>query len=128
MEQHIMDLAMQLGAELAASEAYMAQQNADAAFEADAQAQELLQSAENLRTDLRNRLENGTPPEQLQEGLTQLRAANEALDKNQAMQDAGAARKAFNDLMNQVVTLIRYHVGGNEGSGCGGDCSSCGGC
>jgi len=122
----ILQLALELGAALAASPEFTAQQQAETALALDGEAQELLAQTDDLRAELRHKLESGTPPDQLQEGLARLREANAALAANATLSAVNTARREMTDLVAKVNTLIKFHIGADDG--CGGNCSSCGGC
>jgi len=126
--EQVLAKAQELGEMLAASEVYDALNRAEADLELDGAAQDAIAKAEIIRAELREQLEGGTPPEQLQEGLAQLRAANAAIGQTSSYAAADAARKEFADLMNRINTLLKFHTGQEEEGGCGGDCSSCSSC
>nr|MDD6336604.1 YlbF family regulator [bacterium] len=124
-ESQVMACAQSLGQALAESRTFLAMREAEDALALDGVAQQLLEKAEAVRGELREQLEAGRNPQDMQDKLKELRDVNLQMEENPVLKHVADTREAFQRMMKMVNAILKFHVGGDES--CGGDCDSCGG-
>ena len=125
----IFDKARELGEAIVSSNEYKALKLAEAKQEQDEEAMKLLQEYSSVRRELGEEINKGDVSE---ERLKEIRAAvEEAYEKvttNDAIVEYLNAQSAFQAIIDQMNTILSYHITGQLPGGCGGSCSTCGGC
>ena len=75
----------------------------------------------------------GMKPEDLAKASQEMEEAEKAMNDNEQIIALKSARKDFQTMMDNVNQILRLVITGRiddeqPGGGCGGNCSSCGGC
>ncbi len=128
--EEILAKAHELGELLAESEELKRYQEMELSFVSDEEAQKKVRQYDEksaaLAEDMRK---GGMTPEKLEEYRKRMNENMAELTENATAKEYLEAKSAFGQLINQVNNIIGYHIRGEEESGgCGGNCSSCGGC
>lgn len=125
----IFDKARELGEAIVSSDEYKALKLAEARQEQDEEAMKLLQEYSALRRELSEEINKGdVSEERLSEIRDAVSAAYEKTVENDIIADYINAQRTFQAILDQMNTIISYHVTGQLPGGCGGSCSSCSGC
>ncbi len=128
--EEILAKAHELGELLAESEELKHYQEMELSFASDEEAQAKVRQYDEksmaLAEDMRK---GGMTPEKLEEYRKRMNDNMAELTENTTAREYLEAKSAFNQIITQVNSIIGYHIRGEEeGGGCGGNCSSCGGC
>ena len=118
--------AHELGKMIEESPEMAAMNAAEAAQEADAAAQELLQEFNLKRMNLARDLQAGKI-KQAEAMLKNSQAFDEMVAKSETIKAYVEAKKAFDEKINEINGILNYYITGQQ-PGCTHDCSSCGGC
>lgn len=125
----IFDKARELGEAIVNSNEYKALKLAEARQEQDEEAMALLKEYSDVRRALGEEINKGDVSE---ERLSEIReAVEEAYEKvtaNDLIVDYINAQSSFQAIIDQMNTILSYHITGQIPGGCGGSCSTCGGC
>ncbi|MBR0277343.1 MAG: YlbF family regulator [Clostridia bacterium] len=125
----IFEKAHELGQMLADSKEFKALNDAKAAQDADGEASLVLMNYNRNREQLiKQASEPGISNEKMQEIRNKMEKEVEKLNSNKSIADFMEAMQGFNDIMEQVNAIISSYISPNQDGGCGGNCSSCGGC
>jgi cell fate (sporulation/competence/biofilm development) regulator YlbF (YheA/YmcA/DUF963 family) len=131
MKAKIIDLANQLGMEIAASEEMKRLEIAKDAYSADADLQAKVNEYEADRLALGQEFAKD-PSEADQRAIADIRARMEELTKeitrNAAYVEFAEAQKAVNAIMQAVNNEIKFCITGERPTECTHDCSTCSGC
>ena len=131
MKAKIIDLANQLGMEIAASEEMKRLEIAKDAYSADADLQSKVNEYEADRLALGQEFAKD-PSEADQRAIADIRARMEELTKeitvNAAYVEFAEAQKAVNAIMQAVNNEIKFCITGERPTECTHDCSTCSGC
>lgn len=131
MKAKIIDLANQLGMEIAASEEMKRLEIAKDAYSADADLQAKVNEYEADRLALGQEFAKD-PSEADQRAIADIRARMEELTKeitaNAAYVEFAEAQKAVNAIMQAVNNEIKFCITGERSTECTHDCSTCSGC
>lgn len=126
----VLEQAKLLGKAIVESDIFITFKNAEAAYQNDAEAQELTQQYQKKREELAKKIskEDATPQELL-DVRRQINAEFEALNTNDVIRKYVSTKRQLDDMLAKVDSVIRFEVTGEEQqSGCSGSCGSCGGC
>lgn len=125
----IFEKARELGQAIVESEEYKALKKAEQEQEQDAEALQLLQDYSAVRTKLAEEINKGDVGE---ERMTQIReeleTAYEKMTTNDHITAYINAQRTFQAIIDQMNSIISFHITGKIPGGCSGSCSSCGGC
>lgn len=126
----IMDKAKELGQMIASSEQYTRLIQAEIAQTNDEDAQKLLKHYNARRIEIARKMKKEqSGPEELEQYRTELQQEFDLLVENENVKEYIEAKKAFEQLMKSVNSVIAFYVTGEEQSGCSPDkCSGCSGC
>ncbi len=127
----IIEKARELGKMIGESEQFIRMQNAEDAQMNDAQAQELIKSYNEKRSDIGERMKSESLEKNDMIALRQeLQNEFNKLMENEVIFEYIEAKKEYEQLMKSVNDVITYSMTGEESSDCssGGGCSSCSGC
>ena len=127
----VQDCAKALGEAIVASEEYQNMQLCEKAAESDPAAAEAMGRYMELHAAVNQEMGNEEPDAEkiarLGREMDEIQQTLNALPSVEAMT---AARQSFSGLMDQVNKILEFIITGDvqEGGGCSGNCSSCGGC
>lgn len=125
----IFDKARELGEAIVNSDEYKALKLAEAKQEQDDEAMKLLQEYSAVRRELGDEINKGdVGEERMNEIREAVEAAYEKVTSNDIIADYINAQRTFQAILDQMNTIISYHVTGQMPGGCSGSCSSCSGC
>lgn len=125
----IFEKARELGEAIVASDEYKALKLAEAKQEQDEEAMKLLQEYSELRRQLGEEINKGdVSEERMNEIRTAVEEAYEKVAENDIIADYINAQRTFQVIIDQMNTILSYHITGQLPGGCGGSCSTCGGC
>lgn len=125
----IFEKARELGEAIVASDEYKALKLAEAKQEQDEEAMKLLQEYSELRRQLGEEINKGdVSEERMNEIRTAVEEAYEKVTENDIIADYINAQRTFQVIIDQMNTILSYHITGQLPGGCGGSCSTCGGC
>lgn len=129
----IIEKAQELGKLIAESEIRKAAVAATDGMNNDETAVMLLASYNQRRKEELEKLKGKEPSKEELEAFKKLMQEEfEKIMKNDKIATYVAANKELDSLMEQVNAVLAYFISGEEehkhGHGCGGSCSSCGGC
>lgn len=125
----VFEKARELGEAIVNSAEYKALKLAEARQEQDEEAARLLQEYNALRRDLNEELNKGdVGAERMNEIRDAVSEAYEKAASNEAIADYINAQRAFQAIIDQMNAILSYHITGQLPGGCGGSCSTCGGC
>lgn len=131
MRNEIIEKAQELGTMIAQSEEKLRADAAGDAMNNDAEATELLRKYNENRKAATEKLRGKNPSkEELAEFKSYVQAEFDKIAENKLISEYIEASKAFDSLVQQVNAVLSYFITGqeNEGGGCSGSCSTCGGC
>lgn len=122
----ILEKTRELGQMICDSDEMKAFREAEELQAQDEAAQSVMQEYNIKRMNLARDMQNGkiTREEAIAENT---KAFDEVLEKSPAIKNYVEAKKAFDNLVNQVNRIINYYITG-EDPDCTHDCSTCGGC
>ena len=125
----IFDKARELGEAIVNSDEYKTLKLAEAKQEQDEEAMKLLQEYSELRKTLGEEINKGdVSKERMEEIRTAVEEAYEKVTTNDVIVEYINAQRTFQAIIDQMNTIISYHITGQLPGGCGGSCSTCGGC
>lgn len=132
----IYDLARQLGEELLKTKEIERVMDAKKIYEADEKAVSLIEDYNLFQQKYQQRMQSPDLTKEEYETMTnEIREKSDAVKANAACSELIDAEQAFNDLLNQVFTIVTSTIAGDDpAGGCGeegcdsGCCSSCSGC
>lgn len=125
----ILQKAKELGMLIASSQEFAAVKATEEAQLADSEATALMMEYSNTQDELSKRASNpDISKEELEEIRTKSQKAFEKICENKNIKAYLDANRAFSGMIQQVNSIIGYFVKGGDSSGCGGNCSTCGGC
>ena len=122
----ILEKTRELGQMIVDSEEMKAYKAAEEAQAKDEEAQTIMQEYNIKRMNLARDMQNGkiSREEAVAENT---KAFDEVLEKSPSIKTYVEAKKAFDNLVNQVNRIINYYITG-EDPNCTHDCSTCSGC
>ena len=122
----ILEKTRELGQMIVDSEEMKAYKAAEEAQTKDEEAQTIMQEYNIKRMNLARDMQNGkiSREEAVAENT---KAFDEVLEKSASIKNYVEAKKAFDNLVNQVNRIINYYITG-EDPNCTHDCSTCSGC
>ena len=127
----VQDCARALGEAIVASEEYQNMQLCEKAAESDPAAAEAMGRYMELHAAVNQEMGNEEPDaEKIARLGREMDELQQALNALPAVEEMTAARQRFSGLMDQVNKILEFIITGDvqEGGGCSGNCSSCGGC
>ncbi|MCT4612995.1 MAG: YlbF family regulator [Clostridia bacterium] len=134
----LFEKAKEVGELLVESNEYKSLREAKDNFMANEAAMKEMDDYQNFQEDIQARMMNGELEEEaFKAEVEKLKDMGLKLKENKAINDLVNAESDFNDILNQVLAVIRATIGGDElEEGCGhdhghdhGDCGGCsGGC
>ncbi len=125
----VFDKARELGEAIVNSNEYKALKLAEARQEQDETAMKLLQEYSAIRRALGEEINKGEADEtRMEEIRGEVEAAYQKVTSNELIMDYINAQQAFQTIVDQMNTILSYHITGQMPGGCSGSCSSCSGC
>ena len=127
----VQDCARALGEAIVASEEYQNMQLCEKAAESDPAAAEAMGRYMELHAAVNQEMSNEEPDaEKIARLGREMDEIQQTLSALPAVEEMTAARQRFSGLMDQVNKILEFIITGDvqEGGGCSGNCSSCGGC
>ena len=127
----VKDCARALGEAIVASEEYQNMQLCEKAAESDPAAAEAMGRYMELHAAVNQEMSNEEPDaEKIARLGREMDEIQQTLSALPAVEEMTAARQRFSGLMDQVNKILEFIITGDvqEGGGCSGNCSSCGGC
>ncbi len=125
----IFDRARELGEAIVTSNEYKTLKLAEAKQEQDEEAMKLLQEYSAVRKTLGEEVSKGdVSKERMEEIRAQVEEAYEKVTNNDTIVEYLNAQSAFQAIIDQMNTIISYHITGQLPGGCSGSCATCGGC
>ena len=122
----VIQKAQELGAAIADSQVLDHLNLAEDAMYDDADARLLMNSYQQKQQKLSDMQTQNSSPEVMSEAITELRGMAGQLRENHLINTYMQAQQAFNEMMQQVNSILRFCITGEEEDACG-DCASCGG-
>ncbi|MDF2685815.1 MAG: hypothetical protein K0S55_996 [Clostridia bacterium] len=121
-------MAEDLGEAIKQSNEYINYQKVKAAHDGDSELQMFIGEF-NLKKmavmqEMQKEPRNETRVEELQ---SEMRSVYANIMKNPIMTEYLEAKEAIESTVNNIYSIINFHVTGKEASDCGGSCASCGG-
>ena len=124
----IFEKARELGEAIIESEEYKALKKAEEEQENDPVALELLKNYSELRTQLAAEIQKGDVSEERMAKIREeLEEAYEKMTTNDHITAYINAQRLFQAIIDQMNSIISFHITGKMPGGCSGSCSSCGG-
>ncbi len=125
----IFDKARELGEAIVESSEYKTLKLAEAKQEQDDEAMKLLQEYSAIRRDLAEEINKGdVSEERLGEIREKVEEAYEKVTTNDTIVEYLNAKNAFQAIIDQMNTIISFHITGKLPGGCSGSCEGCSGC
>lgn len=131
----VYDLARELGQQLLDTPETIAVLEAKKVFEADEKAVALINEFKVLQMQYQQKLQNPQLTKEEYESLTnEIREKSDVINSYPATAKLIEAEQTFNNLLNQIFTIVTSTIAGDDPQQCGsGDCSSdccssCSGC
>jgi cell fate (sporulation/competence/biofilm development) regulator YlbF (YheA/YmcA/DUF963 family) len=122
----IFEKTRELGEMIQESEEMKAFKEAEAAQKNDEPTQEQLKEFNLLRINLARDMQNGKISRE--DAVEKNNAAfDELCQKAPLIREYAQAKKNFDEMVNQINTIINFYITGSTGD-CTHDCSTCGGC
>ena len=125
----VFEKAHELGTMIAESNEFKRVNEAREAQTADGDAALVLMNYNRKRDQL---IKEASDPdisnERMQEIRNEMEKEVDKLNKNKCIAEFMEAMQAFNDMMDQVNSIVASYINPQEDGGCSGNCSSCGGC
>jgi len=124
----IFEKARELGEAIIESEEYKALKKAELEQENDPEALELLKNYSELRTKLAAEIQKGDVGEERMAKIREeLEEAYEKMTTNDHITAYINAQRLFQAIIDQMNSIISFHITGKMPGGCSGSCSTCGG-
>ena len=124
----IFEKARELGEAIIESEEYKALKKAEEEQENDPVALELLKNYSELRQALAAEIQKGdVGEERMAQIRDQLEEAYEKMTTNDHITAYINAQRLFQAIIDQMNSIISFHITGKMPGGCSGSCSTCGG-
>ena len=124
----IFEKARELGEAIIESKEYQELKKAEAEQENDAEAMKLLQDYSILRSKLAEEIQKGdVSEERMKEVRAELEEAYEKVTENDHITAYINAQRMFQAIIDQMNSIISFHITGKMPGGCSGSCESCGG-
>ena len=125
----IIEKAVELGNMLTESKLFQNYKDAEEAYASDEQAQTLTAAYNAKRLEYAKKIHaENLSKEDAQPYIDELGQEFEALEKNESVKNYIEAKKKFDELYKNTMSVIDYAISGNEGSCDNGKCETCGGC
>ena len=125
----IFDKARELGEAIVNSNEYKTLKLAEAKQEQDEEAMKLLKEYSDVRRTLGEEINKGdVSKERMEEIRAAVEEAYEKVTTNDIIVEYLNAQSAFQAIIDQMNTIISYHITGQLPGGCSGSCATCGGC
>ncbi len=125
----IYDKARELGKEMLECEAAVKLNEARKVFDANKEAQELVEKYTNLKQQFNDIMaDKDSDKIQLTEIGNQITAMEKTIRENEATVNLMKAETEYGAFVNSVFNIISSTIQGEDTSSCGGCCSSCTGC
>ncbi len=125
----IFDKARELGEAIVNSNEYKTLKLAEARQEQDEEAMKLLKEYSDVRRTLGEEINKGdVSKERMEEIRAAVEEAYEKVTTNDIIVEYLNAQSAFQAIIDQMNTIISYHITGQLPGGCSGSCATCGGC
>lgn len=126
---NVYEKAHELGTMLADSEEFKRMTAAKEAQDADGEASLVLMNYNRRREQLiKEASEPGISNEKMQEIRNEMEKEVEKLNRNKSIAEFMEAMQGFNDMMEQVNSIVTSYISPKQEGGCSGNCGSCGGC
>ncbi len=134
---NVIDKARELGKMIQADERYAAYIKAKDANDADSELQQMIDEFQRKRLELNTEMaKDDRSAERLTALDNEIKSLYGTIMANENMAAYNDAKNAMDDLLTQINVIITYSANGadpetcptHEESGCGGSCSTCGGC
>ncbi len=124
----IFEKARELGEAIIESKEYQELKKAEAEQENDAEAMKLLQDYSILRSKLAEEIQKGDVSEERMNSIrAELEEAYEKVTENDHITAYINAQRMFQAIIDQMNSIISFHITGKMPGGCSGSCESCGG-
>lgn len=133
----IIAITRQLGAAIQEDERYLAFHEATKRNEADTELNDMISKIQLIQMSYQHEAsKDDASEEKLQAYDKEFSGVYEAIMANENMQSYEAARKAVDDMMNEITGILAMCVQGEDPAtcdphaehNCSGECGSCGGC
>lgn len=126
---NVYEKAHELGTMLADSEEFKRMTAAKEAQDADGEASLVLMNYNRRREQLiKEASEPGISNEKMQEIRNEMEKEVDKLNRNKSIAEFMEAMQGFNDMMEQVNSIVTSYISPKQEGGCSGNCGSCGGC
>lgn len=134
---NVIDKARELGKMIQADERYAAYIKAKEANDSDSELQQMINEFQMKRVELNAEMaKDDRSAERLTALDNEIKSLYGNIMGNKNMADYNEAKTAMDDLLTQINVIITYSANGEdpmtcpteEPGGCGGSCSTCGGC
>ena len=124
----IFEKARELGEAIIESAEYKELKAAELAQEQDENALALLKEYSDVRSRLAAEIQKGdVSEERVAQIREELETAYEKMTTNDAITAYINAQRTFQAIIDQMNSIISFHITGKMPGGCSGNCSSCGG-
>lgn len=125
----IFEKARELGQAIIESEEFKALKAAEQAQENDEEALALLKEYSDVRSKLAEEIRKGdVSEERTAEIREELEEAYERMTTNDIITAYINAQRTFQAVIDQMNSILSFHITGQMPGGCSGSCSSCSGC
>ena len=125
----IFEKARELGVAIMESEEFKKLKQAEQDQENDAEALQLLADYSTLRSKLADDINKGEiGEERMAQIREELEEAYQKMTTNDHITAYINAQRTFQAIIDQMNSIISYHITGQLPGGCSGSCSSCSGC
>ena len=124
----IFEKARELGEAIIESKEYKELKEAELRQENDEEALTLLKEYSEVRSRLASEIQKGdVSEERIAEIREELEEAYSKMTTNDAITAYINAQRTFQAIIDQMNSIISFHITGKMPGGCSGNCSSCGG-
>lgn len=124
----IFEKARELGEAIIESNEYKELKEAELRQENDKEALSLLKEYSEVRSRLASEIQKGdVSEERIAEIREELEEAYSKMTTNDAITAYINAQRTFQAIIDQMNSIISFHITGKMPGGCSGNCSSCGG-
>ena len=125
----IFEKARELGEAIMESEEFKELKKAETEQENDEEALRLLKEYNDVRKKLADEVRNGSvSEEQMSKIREELEEAYSKITTNDHITAYINAQRKFQSVIDQMNSIISFHITGKIPGGCSGSCESCGGC
>lgn len=125
----IAEKAKELGMMIAESEEFINLEKAEIAQNADEEAQKLIAAFTAKRDELTRKITSPDVTEEtMKEVQEQMDEEYKILTSNSNIAAYLEATGKFQNMMNEVNSILSFYINGPQESNCTGSCSTCGGC